>query len=172
AAAERTVGAAEGAAGSPDATAWLRREGEHAVRLFGDRAPFPSALGVAAWVAALVTRRLPRGATAVALQLGAIGAIHPFVRPWAPYLHDWLLFPPLPLVAVATAEGILLAAFVAGRLAGLAWSIPALRPAATALIVAIGAGVLVESGGRGLRALAEESPGYAWPILGREIAAR
>jgi 4-amino-4-deoxy-L-arabinose transferase-like glycosyltransferase len=165
---------AEGSALSADRTldAWLLAERGHFLRLYGVEVLAPAGLGLVAALVALLRRRLRADACALLAILAALGAAHPLVFRWAAFYHEWMLFHLLPVIGVAAAEGSILVAAAAG------WACGHLRAPArvgTAISIVAAAVPLVyvgASGVRGTAALHANAPGYAWPILGKEIAAQ
>ncbi len=149
---------------------WLEREAGYFQRLYGTPALFLLGGGIAAGATSLARRRARAPAVMTVAVLTGVGLAHPLVFPWAAYFHDWLLFHLLPILGVAGAEGLfLLAALGSG---GLRWS-GAPRPAAAVAGTAMVLGGMtahtilsVQQAGR----LQEESPCYAWPLVGRVAA--
>jgi len=111
----RTVASASGIALGSGRPSWIQQEAGHFVRLYGIEAAALALIGVLAGCVALARRRARADAVATILILTAFGVAHPLIFRWAAYMHDWLLFHLLPILAIAGAEGIL---FATGWLAG------------------------------------------------------
>jgi hypothetical protein len=172
AARNRTLGPAGGP--STDAPlalrAWLAHEAAYFDRLYGPHGALLLLGGLLAGGVALARREATLAGGMTVVVLAGFGVAHPVIFPWAGRYHDWLLFHLLPLVAVAGAEGLWLLGRIAAGGLRLARVPDRIVGAATAgLIVAGLAGHALVSA-RQADVLRGETTGYAWPLVGREVA--
>ncbi len=169
AAASRTLAAASGVPFAQGPDSWMRREADHFLRLYGREAALLALVGVLAGTVAVLRRRDRSGALATVLILGAFGVAHPLAFRWAAYIHDWLLFHLLPILAIAAAEGILLLAALASGLARILGARAAVATGVALLVAAVPLAHRSVLAARGLQFLENEEPRFAWPLLGRAI---
>ncbi len=151
---------------------WLKGEAGFFADMYGVEAAALALAGALSGVVALARRRARADAVRTVLIVAASGAAHPLLFPWAAYLHNWLLFHLLAIMAIAAAEGIL---FAAGLVAAGVRAAGAPKPASAAAAVLAGAILLGHRTvvcARGLEALASDDPRCAWPLLGQEIGRR
>jgi 4-amino-4-deoxy-L-arabinose transferase-like glycosyltransferase len=151
---------------------WIRKEHGYLIRLYG---AWPLLFGIGGLISGLlvVSRRRARPeAVSLALVLAAFGVSHPLAFRWAAWFHDWMLLLLMPIVAIGAAEGILLLASGAGWVARRARAPQGLDLPLRAAVALFCGAVLLVTGARELRALATEEIGFAWPLLGAEVARR
>ena len=154
---------------APGRDSWLRREALHFERLYGPEAALLALVGGLG--SAISARRRLSARTVITLaSLLGFGLAHPLAFRWAAYIHDWLLFHLLPIVAIGAAEGILLLASAAFWIVRTAKAPTSAARIAAAVVIAAGLAHRATVCARGLESLALEQPRYAWPLLGKRIA--
>jgi 4-amino-4-deoxy-L-arabinose transferase-like glycosyltransferase len=171
AASSRTVRTPTGLSSEEDLLSlYLRQERSHFLRLFGWEAAALGSVCLLSGLIALARGRARGGPVATVLILAAFGVAHPIIFPWAAYIHDWVLFHLLPVMAIAAAEGILLLASILSSGMRILRVPNRVVTVVAVLVVTLLLGHRAALGVRGLRILATEESMYAWPFLGKEMA--